>query len=101
MYVAVRRLSDVSLRRERVVLRPAPRFKYDDRGLHRAPRRVAVQVLVDLTPPVPQPVALLAMCFPSGDPTGAADQIDRYVRMRLDVEPPSGFGFGPSRSWPW
>jgi hypothetical protein len=50
-----------------VFLRLAARLEDHDRGLHGAARRVAIEVLVDLPPPCPQALALVALCCPAGE----------------------------------
>src|SRR5829696_1148939 len=65
------------------------------RGLGRPPRRVAVQVRVDLAPAGPQPRPLVAGCGVTTHQPPTADEIDGRVRVRLQVEPPGGLTLTP------
>ncbi len=73
------------------------RLEDDDRGRLRSPRRVAVQLFVQFTPPLPQPLALRAGCRPGNDvASGATGEVDYGLRVRLQVQPPCRLGRGPA-----
>jgi hypothetical protein len=65
------------------------RLEDDDRRLSRTTRSVAVEVLVQFAPPLPQPLTLFTHRSPpehlAPDPTG---QLDHRLRMGPQFQPP-------------
>ena len=78
------------------LLRSEPRLKDDNCGLRGAARGVGVEVLVELSPSAPQPLALFAVCCTAGDLPRTADEVYGHVGVRLEVEPPRRFGVAPA-----
>src|SRR5579872_1105533 len=76
-------------------LRLEPALEHDNCGLHGAARSVRVQILVELSPSIPQTLTLGAMCSSGGDLARTVDRVDCDVGMRLEVEPPGRFGVAP------
>ena len=68
------------------------RVRYD-RSLAWASRGIAVEVLVELTPALPQPYAFLADRGPADHVApGHPRELDDGVRIRLQVQPPGRLG---------
>lgn len=79
-----------------LILRLEPRLEHDHCGTHGAARGEGIEVLVDLSPSVPETLTLCAVCSPGGDLARAVDEVDRDVGMSLEVKPPSRFGVAPT-----
>ena len=76
--------------------RRVARLEDDNGGLGWPPGCVVVEVLVDLGPAGPQPLALFALCAARTDLSCSVAGLGDGVRMILQVQPPRGFCRTPS-----